>query len=81
MTAVEVAEQLDGMRHILCYNLKLWNLINEWTNNKQTWINVPIDTLNFDEIDQYIRRLQEVTFSVESGTLAYNITNYILTYT
>ena len=69
MTAVEVADQLDDIQHTLCHNLKLWDLINEWTNVKQIWINTPIESLNFNEVEQYIQKIQEATFSIESGSL------------
>ena len=67
VTAVEVGEQLDSMQYILSHNYKLWNLINDWTSIKELWINTPIRSLKFDEIDHYILEIQEATFSVESG--------------
>ena len=67
VTAVEVAEQLDSMQNLLSHNYKLWNLIYDWENVKDLWINTPIKSLKFDEMDHYILEIQEATFSVESG--------------
>jgi len=67
VTAIEVAEQLDGMEYTLCHTLEMWNLINNWTDIKTIWINTPIKSLDFDEIDQYIQKIQETTFSLKSG--------------
>ena len=55
------------MEYTLCYIFKLWSLINEWTGIKKIWINTPIVLLDFNKISQYIRKIQEDTFSVESG--------------
>ena len=67
MTAVEVGEQLDSMQYVLSHNYELWNLIYDWTSIKEIWINTPIKSLKFDEIDCYILKIQEATFSVKSG--------------
>ena len=55
------------MEYTLCRTLDMWNLINDWTDIKKIWINTPIKSLNFDEIDQYIQKIQETTFSLKSG--------------
>lgn len=67
VTAIEVTQQLEAMRHTLCQNLKLWKVIDKWTSNKQVWIDTPIELLKFDEIDHYIQKIQEIILSIETG--------------
>ena len=55
------------MEYNLHYIFKLWSLINDWTSIKKIWINTPIESLNFNEINQHIQKMQEDTFSVKSG--------------
>ena len=55
------------MENNLCFVFKLWSLINDWIGIKKIWINTPIESLNFNEIKQYIQETQEQTFSVKSG--------------
>jgi len=77
VTAVEVAEQLDNMQYSLSQNFELWNVINKWTNVKQIWINTPIESLKIDQINQYIQKIQEITFFIESGRYTISICMYL----
>jgi len=80
VTAVEVDEQLTNLQDSLSLSRTLWKLINEWVTVKQKWVVIPVEMLEISKIQQHIQKMQETTYSLESGTREHylNVQVYVL---
>jgi len=80
VTAVEVDEQLTNLEDSLSLSRTLWILIKEWVTVKQKWVVIPVEMLEISKVQQHIQKMQERTYSIESGTCEHclNIHVYVL---